>query len=111
MLKDENDIANQRDRRFSFRSLLVVGQLALAIVVLIGAGLCVKSLGTSSCQLIRISSRESCWSFRSELDEKKYDEAHGAALQRQVLDRLGSLPGVESVSYGVVTPFSGSRSP
>jgi len=109
MLKDENDIANQRDRRFSFRSLLVVGQLALAIVVLIGAGLCVKSLRN----LLSIDpgyQAENLLVVPLELDEKKYDEVRGAALQRQVLDRLGSLPGVESVSYGGVTPFSDSRS-
>ena len=109
MLKDENDIANQRDRRFSFRSLLVVGQLALAIVVLIGAGLCVKSLRN----LLSIDpgyQAENLLVVPLELDEKKYDEAHGAALQRQVLDRLVSLPGVETVSYGAVTPFSDSRS-
>jgi putative ABC transport system permease protein len=109
MLKDESEMANQRDRRFSFRSLLVVVQLALAIVVLIGAGLCVKSLRN----LLSIDpgyQAENLLIVPLELDEKKYDEVHGAVLQQQVLDRLGSLPGVESVSYGVVTPFSDSRS-
>src|SRR5205814_5526040 len=37
-LKEEGGVSNQRDRRFGFRSLLVVAQLALAIVVLVGAG-------------------------------------------------------------------------
>jgi len=44
-----------------------------------------------------------------ELDEKKYDEARGRALQDQLIERLRSLPGVDDVSYGLVMPLSGSR--
>ena len=109
MLKDEGSFSKQRDRRFNFRSLLVVGQLALAIVVLIGAGLCVKSLRN----LIAIDPgyrTENVLVVPFELDDKKYDEVHGAALQRQAYERLANLPGVERVSYGQVIPFSGSRS-
>jgi predicted permease len=108
MLKDEGSFSNQRDRRFNFRSVLVVGQLALAIVVLVGAGLCVKSLRN----LLAIDPgyrTENVLVVPFELDEKKYDDVHGAALERQAFERLATLPGVESVSYGQVIPFSGSR--
>jgi len=44
VLKEEGGISSQRERRFTFRGLLVVAQLALAIVVLISAGLCIRSL-------------------------------------------------------------------
>ena len=109
MLKDDLGIGNHPERRFTFRSVLVVSQLALAVVVLIGASLCVKSFrnllaidpGYQSANLLVVP---------LELDEKKYDEVQGASLQRQIVDRLTSLPGVESVSYGQVMPFSGSRS-
>ncbi len=108
-LKDDLGLGNRRERRFTFRSLLVVSQLALAIVVLIGASLCVKSFrnllaidpGYQSTNLLVIP---------LELDEKKYDETSGAGLQRQIMERLAKFPGVESVSYGQVMPFSGSRS-
>jgi predicted permease len=108
MLKDEGAVLNQRERRFSFRSLMVVAQLALSLVVLIGAGLCVKSLrnllaiepGYQSQNLIIIP---------LELDEKKYDEAHGASFQREVFARLENVPGVRSLSYGLIMPFSGSK--
>jgi len=108
MLKDETTGLNQRERRFSFRGLLVVGQLALSIVVLIGAGLCIKSLrnllsidpGYQSQNLVTIP---------LELDEKKYDEVSGASFQREVFSRLSNIPGVQSLSYGLVMPFSGSR--
>ena len=108
MLKDESGVSSQRERRLSFRSLLVVAQLALSIVVLIGAGLCIKSLrnllsidpGYQSQNLVIIP---------LELDEKKYDELRGASFQREVFARLSSIPGVQSLSYGLVMPFSGSR--
>jgi macrolide transport system ATP-binding/permease protein len=108
MLKDEVGISSRRERRFNFRSLLVVGQLALAIVVLIGAGLCIRSLRN----LLAIDSgyqAENVLIVPLELDDKKYDEARGAAFQRQVFERLSNIPGVQSLSYGLVMPFSGSR--
>ena len=108
MLKDESAGLNQRERRFNFRGLLVVGQLALSIVVLIGAGLCIKSLrnllsidpGYQSQNLVTIP---------LELDDRKYDEVRGASFQREVFARLSNIPGVQSLSYGLVMPFSGSR--
>jgi predicted permease len=107
-LKEEGGVSDQRERRFGFRSLLVVAQLALAIVVLVGAGLCIKSLRN----LLAIDPgyrTESVLVAPLDLDEKKYDKARGSALQRQFLELLSALPGVEAVSYGLVMPLSGSR--
>jgi predicted permease len=108
VLKEEGGISSQRERRFTFRSLLVVTQLALAIVVLIGAGLCVKSLRN----LLAIDpgyNAETLLVVPLDLDEKKYDEARGRVLQQELHSHLATLPGVEAVSYGLVMPFSGSR--
>ena len=109
VLKEEGGVAGQRERRFTFRSLLVVSQLALAIVVLIGAGLCVKSLRN----LLAIDpgyKAETLLVVPLELDEKKYDEARGRVFQHHLNARLETLPGVEAVSYGLMMPFSGGRS-
>ena len=108
VLKEEGGISNQRDRRFNFRSILVVGQLAVAIVVLIAAGLCIRSLRN----LLAIDpgyKADNLLVVPFELDEKVYDEGRGAAFQRQVFERLASMPGVEASSYGLVMPFSGSK--
>ncbi len=108
VLKEEGGISSLRERRFTFRSLLVVSQLALAIVVLIGAGLCIKSLRN----LLAIDpgyNAETLLTVPLELDEKKYDEASGRVFQHHLYARLETLPGVEAVSYGLVMPFSGSR--
>jgi predicted permease len=107
-LKEEGGVSDRRGRRFSFRSLLVVAQLALAIVVLAGAGLLIKSLRN----LLALDpgyQTERVLVAPLDLDGKKYDEARGGATQRQFLERLSSLPGVEAASYGLVTPLSGSR--
>ena len=108
MLKDDTGGEGFGERRHYVRSFLVVGQLALAIVVLIGAGLCIRSLRN----LLAIDPgyrTDNLLIVPLELDEQKYDSASGAALQKQILERLQATPGVESVSYGLVIPFSGSR--
>ncbi|HET9479115.1 MAG TPA: FtsX-like permease family protein, partial [Pyrinomonadaceae bacterium] len=107
-LKDEGGLSNQRDRRFNLRSLMVVGQLAVAVVVLIAAGLSIRSLRN----LLAVDpgyESENLLIIPLELDDKKYDEARGAVFQRQVFERLAKLPGVEALSYGLVMPFSGSK--
>jgi macrolide transport system ATP-binding/permease protein len=107
-LKDDVGISIRGEHRFNIRNLLVVTQLALAVIVLIGAGLCIKSLqnllaidpGYQSSQVIMVP---------LELDEKKYDAVRGQALKERIIERLRSLPVVDGVSYGLVMPLSGSR--
>src|SRR5262245_15652904 len=107
-MKEEGGISMRGERRFNIRSLLVVTQLALAVIVLIGAGLCIKSLqnllaidpGYQSAHVIMVP---------LELDEKKYDAGRGKALREQLIERLRAMPGVDEVSYGLVMPLSGSR--
>ena len=107
-LKDDGGASGKREHRFNVRSLLVVTQLALAVIVLIGAGLCIKSLRN----LLAISpgyQPANVLMAPLELDEKKFDQVRGRALRQEIIDRLSSLPGVEQVSYGLVMPLSGSR--
>ena len=108
LLKEEGGVSGKRERRFSFRSLLVVSQLALAVVVLIAAGLCVRTMRN----LLAIDpgyKAETLLVVPLELDEKKYDEARGKVTQQELYARLASLPGVTAVSNGLVMPLSGSR--
>jgi putative ABC transport system permease protein len=107
-MKEEGGVSMRGEHRFNIRSLLVVTQLALAVIVLIGAGLCIKSLqnllavdpGYQSANIIMVP---------LELDEKKYDTVRGKALKGQLIERLRSMPVVDEVSYGLVMPLSGSR--
>lgn len=107
-LKDQNSGFGDNRRGLGLRALLVVGQLALAIVVLIGAGLCIRSFQN----LLAINpgyETERLLIVPVELDEKKYDETRARVFQEQVEQRLRSLPGVDSVADGLVPPLSGGR--
>jgi putative ABC transport system permease protein len=93
------------------RSALVVLEIALSLVVLIGAGLLIKSFA----QLLKVDT-----GFVSDnlltanvgfIDYK--DPARRAAVAREVLDRIKALPGVQSVGGGTglppITPQRGTR--
>jgi predicted permease len=107
-LKDQDNGFGGGHRILGLRGLLVIGQLALAIVVLIGAGLCIRSLQN----LLAIDpgyQTETLLVVPVDLDEKTYDEAHARVFQQQVEQRLKSLAGVQSISDGLVPPLSDGR--
>ena len=89
------------------RSLLVVAQVALAIVMLVGAGLLGRTLsvlqhldmGFASDELstVELSLPESITSSRPRLD----------AFYDRVTERLASMPGMSSATVVLVPPFSG----
>jgi putative ABC transport system permease protein len=89
------------------RSLLVIFESAVAVVLLIGAGLLVRSL-------IALQSVDpgfdanNVLTFRVDLPQKKYEgEGRSAAFWEQLESRVSSLPGVESVGLITDLPLSG----
>jgi predicted permease len=102
-LKDGRE-AGRGLRRFNPRKLLVVGQVALSLLVLIGAGLCVRSL--QKLQAIDAgfdSARTLVMSL--DLAPSGYDEARGQLFYQQLVARVTGLPGVESASLAQMTPL------
>jgi predicted permease len=92
-------------RRSGLRNLLVVTQVALSIVVLIGAGLCVKSLRTL--QAIDTGFEPAKVVTASfDLGRSEYSEERGRQFISQLSQRVAALPGVESVSFAVIVAFS-----
>ncbi len=92
-------------RRFNPRKLLVVAQVSLSFLVLIGAGLCVRSL--QKLQAIDAGfdpARTVVMSF--DLSPSGYDEARGQLFYQQLVERVTGLPGVESASLAHLTPLS-----
>ncbi len=91
----------------SFRSWLVVAQLALAVVLLLASGLLVRSFN----KLMTIDTgfdRGNVLTARIGLPRSVYKEpSQTRAFQEQLLQRVKSLPGVESVGIINHTPLSG----
>jgi predicted permease len=117
-LKDAETGAEQRARRWNVRSTLVVAQVALALVLLIGAGLLVRSLQ----RLFAIDPgfrTENLLVLPLELPRAAYSAAKDEASRRtiderftqyftDVAERVRTLPGVESATTAAITPLSGS---
>jgi predicted permease len=91
----------------SFRGWLVVAELALAVVLLLGAGLLVRSFN----KLVAIDlgfNRENVLTARITLPRSTYSkDPQSIAFQQQLLQRVKSLPGVESVGTINHTPLNG----
>jgi predicted permease len=98
-----------RRGRFNLGSVLVVTQVAVSLILLVGAGLFARSLvklqqedlgfNRDNVLLVSIDSRLA-----------GYKPAELSALYRQLYDRLSALPNVRSVTMASYSPMSGSGS-
>ena len=94
-------------RRQKLRSGLVIGEVALALVLLVGAGLFLRSL--ASLQDVNPGFQPKGLITGSvTLPETQYgDAAKQIAFYNSVLDRLSTLPGVSNAAAAVPVPFTG----
>ena len=93
--------------RFSLRRALVVAQVALSLVLLVGAMLFVGSLQ----KLLKVDPgfrAEGVISADLDLRKAHYSKERYPALYRELLERLRSRPGVISAAQVGFTPVSGS---
>ncbi len=96
--------------RMRWRSLLATGELALALILLIGAGLMIKSLyrllsvdpGFQAARVLKLD-----MSLRT--TQYKNDAAL-VAFWRRVLDGVRAIPGVESAALGTGVPLTDDHS-
>jgi putative ABC transport system permease protein len=88
------------------RSVFVVGELSLALMLLAGASLLIQSF-------FRLMSVDSGFqashllTFQISLPATKYDDRARGSFFTQLLDNIHGLPGVISASADVTPPFSG----
>jgi predicted permease len=97
-----------RIARARLRSLLVIGQVAVSLVLLIGAGLLVRGLRQAQSADLGFNEKNLVV-LSMDLTTQGYDEARATTLHAQLAERLKSLPVVQSVSLAEVAPFSGVR--
>jgi predicted permease len=88
---------------------LVGMQVAVSMVLMIAAGLLLRGLQvTQSVDPGFAYERVTVASFA--FAGADYDTARVAAFQRQILERVGSQPGVEAVAQSMLTPLEAGRS-
>ncbi|HEV2246313.1 MAG TPA: FtsX-like permease family protein, partial [Terriglobia bacterium] len=89
------------------RSLIVMGELALALVLLVGAGLFLKSLARMQ-EVNTGFDPHGVMTAGLALPEKQYDTPEKQIVFFQnVVDRLKAMPGVKAAAAGTPIPFSG----
>src|SRR5947208_2782526 len=101
-LKDESSMAGFRRSRL--RNFLVVAQVSLSLVLLISAGLIVRSL--QAAQKMRPGfNPEDAIAISFDVSLQGYDEQRGRACQKQVLDRARALPQIETAALTDYLPL------
>ena len=103
-LKAGDAALSGKRQRFQVRNVLVTGQVAISMILLLAAGLLVKDFA-------RVNPAQA--GFRTDhllllpLDPSLlgYNEQQGRAFYRQLVQGVGSLPGVRSVSLGQHIPL------
>src|SRR5262252_1277027 len=94
-------------RRWSLRNALVVAQVAISIIVLICAGLFLRSLNRA----IRVDpgfSVENLVTMWLDPSLPGYDQAAGLRFYQELRRRIEALPGVREASLATYLPLSGS---
>ncbi|HEX5732145.1 MAG TPA: ABC transporter permease [Blastocatellia bacterium] len=92
--------------RFGLAPMLVVSQVALSLVLLVGAGLFARSLMKLEQERIGFNKENVLLlSINSRMTGYKSPEL--TALYRDLLDRVGSLPGARSATLASYSPLSG----
>jgi len=97
-----------RVSRAHLRNVLVIGQVAVSLLLLIGAGLLVRTLQKAQSTDVGFESK-SLIVLSMDVSPLGYDEARATALRAQLAERLQALPGIKSVSSAEIMPFAGRR--
>ena len=102
-MKDE--LSPRGASRSRLRSALVVTQLAVSLLLLVGAGLVVRSLSASRIADAGFDPHRVV-SLAVDLQPNGYDEARGRVFFQRMLDASRLLPGVESATLASNIPLS-----
>lgn len=92
--------------RHRLRGILVAAEMALAVMLLVGAGLMVRSFAAMATASASLQPR-SLLTLRLAITETKYHEPYQQAqFYRAVLDRIAALPGVNAAAAATAMPYT-----
>ena len=104
VLKD-SQTSGSGHRLYSFRNLLVVAQVTLSLVLLIGAGLFLRSLW--KLQAIDTGfTGERVLALSLDMQLQGYSDDRGKNFYRDAVDRIAAVPGVQAVSLASALPVT-----
>ncbi|MFN2414293.1 MAG: FtsX-like permease family protein, partial [Pyrinomonadaceae bacterium] len=103
-LKDERAAGGGRRRRFTLRGALVVAQVAGSLVLLVGAGLFLRSLREAATVETGFETSKVLLSHLY-LDPSSHSRTRGREFYRQALERASALPGVRSAALATSVPL------
>jgi predicted permease len=107
-LKEGGRGGSESGKRQRLRSAFVVAQVAASFLLLIGAGLFIRSLQES--QNINVGFRtENLLMFSMDLELEGYDQARGQTFHKQLIEKLRQMPQIRAVSSASHTPIGYSN--
>jgi putative ABC transport system permease protein len=109
VLKDSGRGASVGLGRSRLLGSLVVSEIALALVLLVGAGLMIRSLQRLQAVEPGFDS-ERLLTMRFNLPTQKYPREQIGVFNQQLRERLQALPGVQAVALSTDLPLSGNTS-
>jgi predicted permease len=107
-LKDSQQTATRRSRNLTGRTLTVI-QVALSMLLLIGAGLFVRTLINLNSTHLGFDPNNILL-FDLQPPQTRYPDAKGVTLCHAIEGKLASLPGVDAVTPTEIPLISGNRS-
>jgi len=103
-----NDAAGSGSYRSRARAAFVTAQVALSLVLLVGAALLLKSLGNAG-HLDPGFDPDGVQTASINIGILGYDQSRGTTFYRDLLDRIRAAPGVESASLARIVALSGDN--
>jgi len=104
VLREGGRSSSEGRKRHIARNALVVAQLAGSLLLLIVAGLFVRSLDKAQ-QLYLGFNPDHVLNFSLDVQQVGYDQTRGQEFYRQVDERIRAIPGVVSVAQAFVVPM------
>jgi predicted permease len=108
ILKNAAGKASAGSRQSRLRSLVVIGEVALAVVLLTGTGLMIKSVVDGMKKGLGFEQDHVLTAFLSLADSPYSDAGKQTAFYRELLGRMEHLPGVESAAIASTLPAGGA---
>jgi predicted permease len=102
-----NDIS-RGSHRSRTRNVFVVAQIAISLVLLVTAGLFLRSLRNATTIDVGFKPQD-VQTLTLDLRTQGYDQSKGREFYRQLMEQVAALPGVRAASLARMVPLNGSN--